>query len=331
MSARRFEVQTFDYIYTLDPHTAFDGSRRHAAVNPYDSLYDVGEDGTVGPAIAEALPLCDEVDGRFRATIPVRSGVRFHDDTLLEVTDVVYSLRPSALIHDGMASLWHDVLLGTPAARPSDGALAEMFARFGSTDGAATIIPDRPFAPLGKFLAQWSLILPRGWCSERGGWTGELSDLERVRDSAQSPLDREANGSGPYLLSRLGPAGDGITMTRHEGYWREQGDVDIVEFVPESDRVVREQSLASGSSDFAVCQPESLDRLSNNQAFVLERLPQEWSINPLGFINQTIRPDSDCLGSGEWGPDGHPATAFGDQRLRRMLNHALDYRQIRSA
>ncbi|MBC7762810.1 MAG: hypothetical protein H7201_13655 [Candidatus Saccharibacteria bacterium] len=264
------------------------------------------------------------MDGRFRATVPVRPDVRFHDDTLLEVSDVVYSLRRSALLHDGMASLWHDVLLGTPAAHPSDEALAEMFAKFGTTDGAVTIVLDRPFGPLEKFLAQWSLILPRKWCSERGGWTGELSDLQRVRGSAQSPLDREANGSGPYLLSTLGPSGDGLTMIRHEGYWREHGDVDIVEFVPESDRVVREQSLMSGSSDFAVCQPESLDRLSNDQAFVLERLPQEWSINPLGFINQTIRPDSDCLGSGEWGPDGHPADAFADQRLRRMLNHAFD-------
>ena len=43
MSARTFEVQTFDYVYTLDPHRAFDGSSRHAVVNFYD---DVGEDGT---------------------------------------------------------------------------------------------------------------------------------------------------------------------------------------------------------------------------------------------------------------------------------------------
>lgn len=324
MGARTFEVQTFDYVYTLDPHRAFDGSSRHAVVNFYDSLYDVGEDGTVRPAIADALARYDEVDGRVRATMPVRPDVRFHDGTPLEVQDLVYSLRRSALLHDGLASLWHDVLLGTPAAHPSDQALAEMFARFGSTDGAVTVILDRPFAPLEKFLAQWGLILPRRWCSERGGWTGELTDLQRVRDSARSPLDREVNGSGPYLLSSLGPSGDGLTMTRHGGYWREQGDVDVVEFVSEGDRLVREQSLMSGSSDFAVCQPESLDRLSDNQAFVLERLPQEWSINPLGFINQTVRPDSDCLGSGEWGPDGHPATAFGDQRLRRMLNHAFD-------
>lgn len=324
MRIRTFEVQTFDYVYTLDPHRAFDGSSRHAVVNLYDSLYDVGDDGTVSPAIAEALPRYDEGAGRLVVTMPVRRNVRFHDGARLEVSDVVYSLRRSALLHDGMASLWHDVLLGTPAAHPSSGALAEMFARFGSTEDAVTITLDRPFAPLVKFLAQWSLVVPRGWCSERGGWTGEMADLPRARNSSPSPLDREANGSGPYLLSRIAPSGDRLTMTRHEGSWREQGDVGVVEFVPESDRVVREQSLMSGSADFAVCQPESLHRLSDKDAFVLERLPLEWSINPLGFINQTIRPDSDCLGSGEWGPDGHPPDAFSDQRLRRMLNHAFD-------
>ncbi len=191
MNIRTFEVQTFDYVYTLDPHTAFDGSSRHAVVNLYDSLYDVGDDGTVSPAIAEALPRYDEVAGRLEATMPVRRNVQFHDGSMLKVSDVVYSLRRSALLHDGMASMWHDVLLGTPAAHPSDGALAEMFERFGSTEDAVTITLDRPFAPLVKFLAQWSLILPRRWCSERGGWTGEMADLPRARDSSQSPLDRE--------------------------------------------------------------------------------------------------------------------------------------------
>jgi peptide/nickel transport system substrate-binding protein len=60
---------------------------------------------------------------------------------------------------------------------------------------------------------------------------------------------------------------------------------------------------------------------------VLEKLPDEWSINPLGFITQHITPGAVALGSGDFGPDGLPPDAFADVHLRRMLGLCFDHRR----
>ncbi|MGH8994342.1 MAG: ABC transporter substrate-binding protein [Acidimicrobiia bacterium] len=320
-------IDVFDDPMTLDPHKAFDTSSRHPVLNIYDGLLGLDEDRRPYPVLAADLPVATGRGGTWEVAIPIRGGIRFHDRTPLTVDDVVYSLRRMAITADGPASLWADALLGAPLTRLSEAAAAEMAGRItAGNDGVLLRLP-APYRPIDLLLVQWSLVVSRPWCAERGEWDGDLATVVHFLRRGRTPLDEQANGTGPYALHGWDRTRRVLTFRTSEARTSAArgGPAATVVLRSVDDRRERERELLAGECDFSVCQPESRRRLGRLEGIVLEKLPEEWSINPLGFITQRLDPRCAAVGSGVFGPGGLPPAAFGDVHLRRMLSLCFDH------
>ncbi|WP_406730185.1 ABC transporter substrate-binding protein [Streptomyces sp. NBC_01794] len=317
-------INAFDVHNTLDPHRAFDTAARHPVLNIYDSLLAIADDNTVVPSLADQLPTVRERQGEWWASIPIRSGVRFHDGSTLGVEDVVYSLRRGVITADGPSSLWSDALLGTPLTKITTNAAIDMIHRIQATADGVWLRMSAPYSPLGALLVQWSLIVNKAWCAGAGEWDGEPQTVDRFVRPDTTWLDDHTNGTGPYAMHQWLPDRGELHFQRHENYWGAPAEPTSVVLRSVDDRLQRERELLAGECDFAVCQPESRDRLGILDGIVLEKLPDEWSINPLGFITQRLDPECPAVGSGVFGPGGLRPDAFTDPHLRRMLSLCFD-------
>ncbi|MFD5429140.1 ABC transporter substrate-binding protein [Streptomyces sp. NPDC127084] len=319
-------IGAFDEPATLDPHKAFDTASRHPLVNIYDGLYRLSPDRVIKPALAEALPILEEKGTEVWATVPLREGVRFHDGSTMSPHDVVYSLRRMAITANGPASLWSDALLGEPLTELDAEVATAMADRIQVTSDGLLLKLRRNFNPLAAFLVEWSLVMSRNWAATAGCWDGDITSLPRFVNAGTSAIDATTNGTGPYALAEWDRDERFMRFIRHSAHWSDlEGTPAEVTLRSEDDRFVREDDLLAGKSDFSVCQPESRERLGDLDGIVLDKQPGEWSITPMGFINQSVAKDSPALGSGEFGPEGIRPDAFSDIHLRRMLGHAFDH------
>ncbi|MEV6686383.1 ABC transporter substrate-binding protein [Streptomyces sp. NPDC051130] len=316
-------IDAFDVHSTLDPHRAFDTAARHPVLNSYDSLLSIAGGETV-PALAEALPVVTQRKGEWWASIPIRLDVRFHDGSMLAVEDAVYSLRRGVITAPGPSSLWSDALLGAPLTEVTADAAADMVKRIQATAEGVLLRMAGPYSPLDALLVQWSLIVSRAWCADAGEWDGTPASVPRFLLPAATWLDDHVNGTGPYAVDEWLPDLGELRFRRHDDYWGERPDATSVVLRSVDDRVQRERELLSGNCDFAVCQPESRRRLGGLDGIVLDKLPDEWSVNPLGFITQRLAPECPAVGSGAFGPEGIRPDAFADPHLRRMLSLCFD-------
>ncbi|MGW6929023.1 ABC transporter substrate-binding protein [Lentzea sp. NPDC054927] len=317
-------IDAFDDPATLDPHKAFETGSRHPVLNMYQGLLGITAQEEVFPLLAAALPVRSEHADGVRLTIPIRGGVLFHDGSELTADDVVYSLRRAVITADGPAALLADALLGAPISELDEHNTAAMIRRISLSGNDVVLDLARPFGPLNNLLVHWSLVVSRAWCAARGEWDGDPATAADFVRRGETALDEQVNGTGPYRLGSWDREARELTFHRFtEGGHHDGPEVLVMRSV--DDRMERERDLLEGRCDFSVCQPESVDRLGELDQTVLEKLPAEWSINPLGFVTQHLRPDSEYLGSGEFGPDGLPANAFSDVHMRRMLSLCFDH------
>jgi peptide/nickel transport system substrate-binding protein len=316
-------IDAFDDPTTLDPHKAFDTGSRHPVLNLYDGLLELDPSGTVRPLLAVDVPVQRQRGDGVDVVVQLRDDVFFHDGSPMRPEDVVYSLRRLGMTADGPAGLLADALLGEPIATLTVDAAEAMARRVTETDGGLLLrLPGR-FTPLNLLLVQWSLVVSRQWCADRGEWDGDLATIRHfVRPTGTTALDRQANGTGPYALDAWDRVHRQLRFRRAPG---RRGGPAVVVLRSEDDRITRERNLLEGRCDFSVCQPESVDRLGDHAGVVLDKLPDEWSINPLGFITQRLDPNCAAVGSGRFGPDGLPPDAFTDLHLRRMLTLSFDH------
>ena len=321
----RLLISTFDDPSTMDPHRAYETTDRHPVLNMYDSLLAMDPDGTVRPGIGAALPTITERGAEQWVSLPIRDGIRFHDGSRLGPDDVVYSVRRGMITAVSQGVLWADAVLGRPSDRIDPADVAEMLARVHPTVDGVLLRLARPYAPLAALLVQWSLVVSRQWCAERGEWDGDPASALRHLHPERTALDAEVNGTGPYRLDSWDRAGRRLTFRRNPHYWSRRPDVETVTLRSEDDRIRREDQLLCGDADFAVCQPESRDRLGDLSGIVLRTLQDEWCLTPLAYITQRLDPGCLAVGTGEFGPDGIRPDAFTDVHLRRMLTLCFDH------
>ena len=93
---------TFSWPTFIDPAVGNDFSSSHALANLYDTLVFPTPDGGVEPWLAESWEVSD--DGT-TWSFELRNGVKFHDGSDLQASDVVYSLNRLQTVGEGFAYL----------------------------------------------------------------------------------------------------------------------------------------------------------------------------------------------------------------------------------
>lgn len=317
----RFVIAAFDEVETADPHKAYETGSRNVVANVYEPLLDLDPaTGSVRPRLATAVP-DPHVSGRgVTYHFQIRQGVRFHDGELLTAEDVEYSLRRLLLVGAGAAVFWREALCENSSGAPSQATLLAAAERIRADGTTVMVVLPSPYGPFLRLVANCSFVVSAVWCAQAGEWDGSLS---AARPLAASALDRAANGTGPYILDAWD--GAGLHFERFGAYWNEPASVKRIDYVSINERLTREDALVRGEVDFAVCQPESVHRLSGSPEITIEESEADLSVNPVGVLSFDVAPDPELVGTGDFGQDGMPVNALADPHLRAALSLCFDY------
>ena len=220
---------------TLDPMESPADIVGMIAQHVFETLYTWGEGWRIVPLLAEAVPEVS-ADGR-TYTIPLRTGVKFHDGSTMTSADVLASLnRWLAVAQRGQQTKGNVESLTAPDAK------------------TIRLVLKQPYAPLLSFLAlqtSAAIILPAGnqarpMTSFIG--TGPFRFVERLPDRY-------------ILLKRF----DQYTPREDAASWyggRRTPYVDEIRFVPVPNAATRVEGALGGQFDYADSLPvESLPRL----------------------------------------------------------------------
>lgn len=323
-------ISVFDDPLTFDPHVAYDSSSRHITLNIYESLLRYDEiSKTIVPCLATQVPEPSYKGNMIEYFFPLREDVQFHNGTTMTSDDVVYSLRRVISTTSALTALWLEALLGERLSNPTVEQIISACKQVEQYDSGVKVSLKRHFSPFLAFVAHWSSILSRRWSIAQGDWDGTFKTLPaHISSATKHNLATSANGTGPFMLDEWNRTSRTISFHRNKHYWGPFPAAQQVLLISEDDRVVRECSLVEGKVDFAVCQPESMKRLLLTNSLVLEELPNEWLVNPLGFISQRLDPFCEAVGSGCFDGQGLLPEALSDRDLRLALGFSFDYQSF---
>ncbi len=202
----------------------------------FETLYTFDREWKVIPLVASAMPTLS-ADGK-SYTIPLRTGVKFHDGSTMTADDVVASLER-----------WTKV---SPRGKTTASVIESITAK----NGSVVIALKEPFAPLISLLAMnngAAAIMPKS-----------------VIDGA-NPV-KSFIGTGPYKLLEHKPD-QYIRVTRFDGYVSPEGPangyggkreakIEEVRFVPVPNATTRVEGMVAGQYGFADSLPaEMLPRI----------------------------------------------------------------------
>ncbi|WP_207223665.1 ABC transporter substrate-binding protein [Pseudonocardia sediminis] len=198
------------------------GFGQEGASKIYDGLYGHDADRVLQPRLA-AAPATAAPDGR-SWTVPLRTGVSFHDGTAFDAADVVATYR--AILDPSRASTIRSslpMLTGVEATGP------------------ATVRFDLSY-PFLEFPGRLTLgVLP----SEALAAPGPL---------ANSPVGTAPVGTGPYRLGEW-RKGSSMTLEANSAYWGGAPAVQRITIVFATDDNTRAQRVAAGEFDGTVLPP----------------------------------------------------------------------------
>ena len=165
----------------LDPTSAAAGAIDQVLYsNVFEGLTRFGPDGSISPGLAESWEITE--DGK-TYTFNLRSGVKFHDGTDFEATDVVFSLNRAR-------------------AEDSTNAQKALFAGIESIEAVdPTTVKVMLSEPQGNFLFNMA-------------W----GDAVIVAPESVENIKTNPVGTGAFTFSDW-KQGDSITLTRNAGYW----------------------------------------------------------------------------------------------------------------
>lgn len=323
----KLRIVVFDDPTTCDPHAAYDSSSRHVVLNVYEPLvrYRPHQGGLV-PWLAAKLPTgTATTGGEVEYCVAIRADVRDHSGHVITPADVVYSLRRTIVTAQGPAALWLEALLGRRVVAPSADEIASALARIQLRGSTVAITLARPFAPFTALLANWSLVLRRDWAVTQGEWDGTPQTFEDHLFPEHTALRERANGTGAFILESWNRHKRVARFRRHEAYWGQLPAAIQVELASEDDRIERETSLVRGQSDVAVCQPESLCRIRDTPSLLQDETPDEWHVNPLGFLTYKLDQRCEAVGSARFDGQGMRPDTLSDRDFRLALAFSFDH------
>lgn len=207
----------------LDPLRLTTNVTFRVAANIYDSLIrmDHGQEGRRVPGLAESWRMADPRTWEFK----LRSGVRFHDGSLMTADDVAFSFSPARMLTEGLPS--------QGVSRQFFSALEQVEAVDEATVRFVTKEPD----PLFEFrLAGWGSQIISKAAFER------TADWDRW---ALTPV-----GTGPYRVAEM-KTGQHIRLVAHDDYWGGRPPFASITFRVTPEAASRVNALAAGDVHLA--------------------------------------------------------------------------------
>ena len=196
-------------IDSLDPHKAVAAGTKEILFNIYEGLVKPDENGNLIPAIASDVQISE--DG-CTYTFPIRENVKFHDGTVLDAEDVVYSLKRVAGLLD--------------VQDPSvvvDSAFSNV-TEISASGNEVKIVLSSPNTELLGYLT--CAIIP----------------------ADNTTCDKTPVGTGPYKVKNY-TALDKVELLRHEEYWGTPANIENVTFKIISDADTATTQMLSGAID----------------------------------------------------------------------------------
>jgi len=233
---------------TIDPAIASDYTDYMAAVNLYDGLVSVDENGATVPLLAESWEISDDATV---FTFNLKEGATFQDGSEVLASDVVYSVERLLAIGQGPSYLFQGVL--------EAGSVVAL------DDHTVQFTLSQVFSP---FLSTVPLIFV---VNEDAVRANEVNG-----DWGRAYVGDNSVGSGPYSLASW-ERGSRIVFQRYEqwhGGWHE-GAIDEVRVIIANDEATVRALAASGeltmTSQFQ--SPETYDALTRMDRFRLVSVP----------------------------------------------------------
>jgi peptide/nickel transport system substrate-binding protein len=247
------DVATVGEPPTLDPMASTADLVGIITQHIFETLYTFGKDWAITPLLAADMPQIS-ADG-LTYTIPLRTGVKFHDGSDMDSADVLASIQR-----------WEKIATRGKQA-------AEVIASVEAPDAnTVKITLKKPYAPLLSLLAfnnAACIIIP----SENAG---------------EDPMTKFI-GTGPYMLKDRKPD-QYIQLARFDGYKSRDGESDFyggarkqyldeIRFVPVPDPNTRVEGAVAGQFAYADALPvEAYEKLSGGKDKPVILKPFGWPV-----------------------------------------------------
>ena len=210
---------------SLDPYQMTAAGTREILFNVYEGLYKPTSSGDFEPALAESYAVSE--DGRVY-TFTIRQGVLFHNETPMDVNDVVYSFNPCA---------------ATSVDSSLGAALSNVASVEAANENTVVVTLKEPDSDFLAYVAS-VYIVP-----------------DDYSDQATAPV-----GTGPFkYVSRS--VQENLVLEKFDGYWGEGAKVDRVTFMIYENSSALMTALNGGAVDLAmhltVSQTQNLDERYN--------------------------------------------------------------------
>lgn len=281
---------------TFDPHSMNVGSTTLVNRSLFEALVSRGKHMEKVPELASSWSRLGPRRWRF----VIRSGVHFHDGSLLTADDVIFSLRRAAS-RDSDFQIYTD---GIKTVERLDSSTIE-------------IVTDAPDDVLLDKLTR-VFIVSKPWEIAHG-----LAEPPRPATGRAGHVD-EANGTGPYRLISGSVAEGHIEMARFDGWWGRKAGEDhgnVARVIYQSIPVAgaRAAALMSGAVNLITDTPPPLvSVLKARPDLKIESTPENRTIM-LGFDQERARLQY----------SNAPTNPFKDRRVREAISLAIDANAIR--
>lgn len=286
------QAETFRWASTTDPQTMDPHAVNAAPVlsflnNIYEGLVRRNQGMAIEPSLAASW---EQLEGENGWRFNLRQGVTFQDGSDFTAEDVMFSYERASSEASDVRSWFAPV---------TEVRVVDEFTIDFVTDAPNPLFPDS----IANFL-----ILDSGWAAANGA---ELP----ARDS-ENFATREANGTGPFMLSSRDP-GVRTTLVPFDGWWDEaQGNVTEAIFTPIGNSSTGLAALLSGEIDFIEPIPlQDVGQVEGRDGFkVIEGEETRVIMFGFGHEHETLLYSSET-------EDTNP---FTDPRVRLAAAHALN-------
>ena len=326
---------------SLDPAWSYDTFSHEIIANVYDYLFmfEGGSTEKLVPLIASKVPTrangLISADGK-TYTIPIRSGVVFHDGRPMTPEDVRYSIIRFMLFDRdaGPSSLLLQPLADRESTRDASGKADpkayQDAAKAVGLDGDKVVLRlPKPFAPLLTLFASWAPVVSRAWIAEHGGWDGSEATWEKFNNPSKtsSPLHEGVMGTGPFTLERWDRNNKQIVLARNEKYWRTPAKLKRVVIKAVSEFGTRKLMLQAGDADTITADRPVFSQLQNIPGVEIIDDQQMLDMNPVAFFTFKLKEAGNpFIGSGKLDGEGIPPDFFSDLELRKAFAYSFDYK-----